>query len=368
MQNAQKLSYVFLTRELQPISIDFTRLLNILYLLYLVNVEMNHIKWIYYSGDESITIAGLKNLEKVSSDIFPEIQTRTKKESIKWTMEWEHDFHYKLLLIKSKPYLIYYMGNLDLLNQPILWIVGPRMHSSYATEVLTRLFALAPSYSFATISGLAPGVDQLCHRFSLEKWIPTIAVLGWWFNHFLSWADRERIQKIIANGGLVLSEFKLFQEPQTYTFPQRNRIIAGLADVIFLPEAGAKSGSLITANFAIDMGKPVYGVPNNIFATTSTGVNQLLASWEAQAVTDIQIFLESFFPKKVTAQVIKTLPNLSPDEQTLVSFLSTQTTCSLTDFLRIGSLSSQDIISSLTLLEMKSYIIQDSPGVYKMAI
>lgn len=329
---------------------------------------MNHNKWLLYSGDESITIAGLKNLEKVSSDIFPEIQARTEKESIKRTIEGEDDFHYKLLLIKSKPHIIYYMGNIDILNYSILWIVGPRMHSSYATEILTKLFALAPSYHFATISWLAPGVDQLCHRLSLQKGIPTIAVLGWWFRHFLSWRDRELIQEIVTNGGLVISEFRLFQEPQTYTFPQRNRIIAGLSDVLFLPEAGAKSGSLITANFAIDMGKPVYGVPNSIFVTTSTGINQLFASWQAQAVIDIQLFLESFFPKKSAAQVVKELPNLSADEQTLVRFLSTQTTCSLTDFLSIGSLSSQEIISLLTLLEMKEYVIQDSPGVYKLSI
>ncbi|MCX6822803.1 MAG: DNA-processing protein DprA [candidate division SR1 bacterium] len=188
---------------------------------------MNHNKGLLYSGDESITIAGLKNLEKVSSDIFPEIQARTEKESIKRTIEGEDDFHYKLLLIKSKPHIIYYMGNIDILNYSILGIVGPRMHSSYATEILTKLFALAPSYHFATISGLAPGVDQLCHRLSLQKGIPTIAVLGGGFRHFLSGRDRELIQEIVTNGGLVISEFRLFQEPQTYTFPQRNRIIAG---------------------------------------------------------------------------------------------------------------------------------------------
>ena len=330
--------------------------------------RMDHNKWILYSGEESITVTALKDLTNIPSDIFPEIQSWTQEQSIQRTIEWEADFHYKLLLIKSKPYIIYYMGNLNLLDLPILWIVGPRMHSSYATEILTKLFALAPSYNFATISWLAPGVDQLCHRLSLEKGIPTIAVLGWWLKHFLSWGDRELIQEIVSKGGLILSEFKLFQEPQTYTFPQRNRIIAGLADLMFLPEAGAKSGSLITANFALDMGRPVYGVPNNIFVTTSTGINQLLASWQAQAVVDIQVFLESFFPKKDIVHVVKTLPNLSADEQTLVSFLSTHSTCSLTDFLRIGSLSSQDIISLLTLLEMKAYVIQDSPGIYKIAI
>lgn len=242
------------------------------------------------------------------------------------------------------------------------------MHSSYATDVLTRLFALAPGYRFATISWLAPGVDQLCHRLSLQKWIPTIAVLGWWLKWFLSWSDRELIQQIVASGGLVISEFKLDQQPQHYTFPQRNRIIAWLADVIFLPEAGAKSGSLITANFALDMKKPLYGAPNNIFSITSAGVNQLIASWAAHAVTDIQQFLDSCFVRQDSIQAVKNLPDLSAHEQLLISFLSEKNICSLTDFLRLDSFSSQEIISLLTLLEMKNYVVQDSPGMYKIVI
>ena len=313
-----------------------------------------------------MTIAAMQTLENIPDNVFPELQTWTQEQGVQRTIEGEVDFHYKLLLIKSKPHIIYYMGNLELLNQPILWIVGPRMHSSYATEVLKKLFTLAPGYAFVTISWLAPWVDQLCHKMSLEKGIPTIAVLGWWFKHFLSWADCKLIHEIVASGGLVISEFRLHQQPQTYTFPQRNRIIAGLSDVVFLPEAGSNSGSLITANFALDMHKPVYWVPNTIFASTSTGVNQLISLWLVQPVVDIQQFLETCFPKKNVEQVVQTLPDLSPDEQLLISFLSEKTICNLTDFLGLGSFSSQEIISMLTLLEMKRYIVQDSPGAYKI--
>jgi len=329
---------------------------------------MDHMKWIVYSGDESMTISTLMSLDDSVDDVFPELQSWTQEHWVQWTIEWESDFHYKLLLIKTKPHIIYYMGNLDLLNQPILWIVWPRMHSSYATEVLTKLFALAPGYAFATISGLAPGVDQLCHRLSLQKWIPTIAVLGWWLQWYLWNWNRKLIQQIVDNGWLVLSEFKLNLQPQLYTFPQRNRIIAGLADVVFLPEAGANSGSLITANFALEMKKPVYGVPNTIFSSASTGVNQLISSWVVKPVVDIQQFLDTCFTKTSFAQSIVMLPDLTQEEQTLISFLWEKQTCSLTDFLSLGSFSSSEIISLLTLLEMKECICQESPGVYKLNI
>ncbi len=330
--------------------------------------EMEHVRWIVYSWEESMTASAMMALDGLPSDIFPELQSWAQEQWVHRTIEWEQDFHYKVLLIKSHPHIIYYMGDLSLLDEPILWIVWPRMHSGYATDILTKLFALAPNYAFATISWLAPGVDQLCHRLSLQKWIPTIAVLGWWLKWFLSSWDRELIQDIVTSGGLVISEFKLNQMPQQYTFPQRNRIIAWLSDIVFLPEAGAKSGSLITANFALDMDKPLYGVPNNIFSITSAGVNWLIASWVAHAVTDIQHFLDICFVRQDSVQVTKNLPDLSSDEQTLLSFLWEKQTCSLMDFLGLGSFSSQEIMSLLTLLEMKQYVIQDSPGVYKLFV
>lgn len=328
--------------------------------------KMEHRKWIVYSWEEVMPIAEIMALENVPSDTFSDLHAWTQEQGVQWTIEGELDFHYKLLLIKSHPHIIYYIGDLSLLDQPILWIVWPRSHSSYATDVLTKLFTLAPSYQFVTISWLAPGVDQLCHRLSLQKWIPTIAVLGWWLKWFLSWSDRDLIQQIVASGGLVISEFKLNQQPQHYTFPQRNRIIAWLSDIVFLPEAGAKSGSLITAQFAMDMHKPLYWAPNNIFSITSAGINHLIASWAAHAVTDIQQFLDGCFVRQDAIQAGKNLPDLSADEQLLFSFLSEKHICSLGDFLSFGSFSSQQIISLLTLLEMKSYVVQESPGVYRL--
>jgi len=326
---------------------------------------MDDMKWILYSGDESITLSKLMTIENIQPDIFPDLQSWLQRQWIHRVMEWEQDFHYKLSLIPSKPRLIYYMGDITVLDQPILGIVWPRQHSSYATDVLSKLFSLAPGYAFVTISGLAPGVDQWVHTLSLQKWIPTIAVLGAWFHHFLSRKERHLIQQIVSQGGLVISEFKIYQWPQSYTFPQRNRIIAWLSDKLLLPEAGEHSGSLITAQFALDMGKAVYGVPNNIFSSTSQGINQLIASWLAHAVTDMQAFLDLSFTPQNHKPSVCDMPDLSTDEQLLIASWWDRQTCTLMDFVHTASFSSSQIISLLTLLEIKWYVCQDSPGTYK---
>lgn len=329
---------------------------------------MDHMRWIMYSGDEALVMSELMTLDPLPDDIFPQLQSWMQDQWIRWTIEGEDDFHYKRSLIKTRPRLIYYMWDISLLDHHILWIVWPRKHSSYASDVLTRLFTHAPRYALATISGLAPGVDQLVHTLSLQKWVPTIAVLGAGFHHFLSQGDRYLIQQIVANGWLVLSEFKIHQKPQSYTFPQRNRIIAGLSERLLLPEAGDHSWSLITAQYALDMGIPVYGIPNSIFSPTSVGVNDMISAWRAQAVTDVATFLDKRFLPKDVWPLQRTLPQLSSDEQLLVSVWWEKETCTLTDFLSVGSLSSSSIISLLTLLEIKNYISQPSPGVYKLLI
>jgi len=117
------------------------------------------------------------------------------------------------------------------------------------------------------------------------------------------------IENIVAHGGLVISEFKLFEQPTNYTFPQRNRLIAGLADLLFLPEAGEKSGSLITVDFAIAMKKSVYATPNSLFAPTSSGILQYIETGSVKPIFDLQKFLTNHF----TSQDISSRPLLTVD-------------------------------------------------------
>lgn len=140
---------------------------------------------------------------------------------------------------------------------------------------------------------------MMCHEMSIASSIPTIAILGGWLEYFMKSGSREIINSIVDHGGLVLSEFDLDKKPEKYTFPQRNRIVAGLAECVFLPEAGQKSGSLITADFARQMHKPVYGAPSSMFSLSSQGLHQYMQEWLITPVSDFGWMLGKYFGKKV---------------------------------------------------------------------
>ena len=97
---------------------------------------------------------------------------------MKYVVQGIERYHYKLSLVKSPPYVVYYEGNFDVLDKPLLAIVGPRLKSDYADQVLSNLFAILQRYDIVTISGLADGVDWLVHNLSIQYGIPTIAVIG----------------------------------------------------------------------------------------------------------------------------------------------------------------------------------------------
>lgn len=132
---------------------------------------------ILYSLDHTITKQQLQDKEDVLYDQqrYTKIQERVDEEQIHAIFASEHP---RFSGIKPQPYIIYYLGDISLLDKNILGIVGPRKMSEYGKKVIETLFSYAEGYDMVTVSGMAEGVDQLCHTLSCEKNIPTIAVLG----------------------------------------------------------------------------------------------------------------------------------------------------------------------------------------------
>ena len=212
------------------------------------------------------------------------------------------------------------MGDISVLDRQILAVVWPRKISEYGKKVVWHLLEQIWHYDLVTISGLADGVDMICHTGSLDHHVPTIAILGGGIHHFLQWEKRHIIDRIIAHGGLVISEYKLDAKPTHYTFPQRNRVIAGLAHTILIPEAGIDSGSLITANYALSYHKPVYGVMNSIFQTNSSGLLDYIQQWLIKPIYQIEYMLKQHFISKQDSQSqshIQTIPNLDHIQQSV---------------------------------------------------
>ena len=345
--------------QIERISVCFTRT------FIWKRLMMQH-EAILYSLDPKVSISWLQDFVDYDENKYSKLQDRLSENNVWAIMMSDQDFHHKFLPIRPRVNIIYYMGDISLLNRKILGIVWPRQMSSYGKKVLEALFTSSQNYDFITISGMAEGVDQLCHQLSRENNIPTIAVLGWGLWRYLKRPERTLIEQIVADGGLVISEFKLWERPTHYTFPQRNRLIAWLADVLFLPEAGENSGSLITVDFAIAMKKPVYATPSSIFSPTSAGILQAMETGRVQPIFDLQNFLATHFTSKHTSSRPKTTISLTDQEQAFLWHLSLNQGIEIHSLVKTSWVALQEAIQLLTLLEIKWLVVQEEPGRYML--
>src|SRR5688500_5108427 len=166
-------------------------------------------------------------------------------------------------------------GDVDALRAPSVAIVGSRAASPYALEVARRLGADLARRNVTVVSGMARGVDSAAHRGALEGDGATVAVFGCGVDVIYPSEHRRLAERIIERGALV-SEFPPGTPPLKYNFPQRNRIISGLSLAVVIVEAAEGSGSLITADFALEQGRTVLAVPGNVLGGRNFGAHALL--------------------------------------------------------------------------------------------
>lgn len=319
---------------------------------------------LHYSAQEALTLWNLKK-KNFNSDIeTSKIQTYCEKHQIWCIVQWDNAYPQRLMDDSQAPFLLYYQGNLSLLEEKILGIVGPRQPSEYGIQVLELFFEKASNFQLVSLSGFAKGVDQKTHQLSLLHNIPTIAVLGWGFQHYLRSSDRWFLAEIINQWGLILSEFKLWFQPTKRSFPQRNKLIAKLSEILFLPEAREKSWSLITAEFAYTMGKPIFSVPAPIFSPQSAGVFAKMNEQKIQLITDFDACLQKHFPQKgAVLQIEKT--SLTDRQIELLQYLEKQGDSSLESLLAYTHLSYGELLQELTFLEIDKKIQEIWPWIYR---
>ncbi|WP_018658790.1 DNA-processing protein DprA [Allofustis seminis] len=229
-----------------------------------------------------------------------EIQAHYHKKGIKWLTILDDLYPKELSAIFSPPLLLFYCGNVQLLSLPNkLAVVGPRKCSDYglrACDLVLRHFI--HHYKKAPIvSGLAAGIDTHAHQLALEYQAPTIAVLGTGLDKFYP-KRNQKLQQYLMKNQLVLSEYPLQSKPLKHHFPYRNRIIAGLCRGVLIAEAKQRSGSLITASYALDEGRDVFAIPGDIFSLTSRGTNHLIQQG-AICVADEQTVIEEWDLQKI---------------------------------------------------------------------
>lgn len=190
----------------------------------------------------------------------------------------EPKYPQKLINIDNSPYILFYKGDIERLEDDSkkLSIVGSRRATHYGKNIVDIICKELKNYDVQIISGMAKGIDGIAHRSSLDNDIYTCAILGSGVNVIYPKENFKLYEDILNRGGCVVSEFLPDKSPEKHNFPQRNRIISGMSDLILVIEAGERSGSLITASTALEQGRDVMAVPGSIFSMESKGCNKLI--------------------------------------------------------------------------------------------
>ena len=225
--------------------------------------------------------------------------------------------------IPQPPKVVYVEGTLpDPTEQIYLTVVGSRNYTRYGKEACETLIAGLAGYPFVIVSGLALGIDAIAHRAALNANLPTVAVPGSGLDRSVLYpsANRELANEILNRGGALLSEFEPTFRATIYSFPQRNRIMAGLSRGVLIVEARERSGTLITARLALDYNRDLFVVPSSIFAQGVAG-SQWLMKQGATPVTSAHDLLDAY-GLALTPAPKASLENLSPYEQRILDLLS----------------------------------------------
>jgi DNA processing protein len=257
------------------------------------------------------------------------------------------------------------MWDVSVLDRQMIAIVWPRMPSHYGKKIVWHIVDQLAGYDVATISGLADGIDMLCHHRSLDLQIPTVAVLGGGIHYFLTREKRSLIDRIVGQWWLIVSEYKLDAKPTNYSFPQRNRLIAWLSHLMILPEAWIKSGSLITADYGISFHKPVYGVMNSIFQPSSAGLLSYIQQWLIKPLYDVSTVLDQYcHPKHHDHPNSPQDIHLDDTQQQIYQYISQHPKCQIHDILAQTGINIGDLQTALAYLEMYDLVSQPKVGIY----
>ncbi len=214
-----------------------------------------------------------------------------EKEGIDYVFYLDAEYPPRLHHLPDAPLLLYTKGNINLNPERSIAIIGTRKPTVYGKSVAEEIIETLIPYDSTIISGLAYGIDIAAHRCCLKLGIPTIGVMGSGMGNIYPDSHLPVAQKMMENGG-ILTEFNYETGPDAVNFPMRNRIVAGLCDVLVVIESGVKGGSMITAALANDYNKDVAAVPGRKIDRSSAGCNHLIKHQQAHLIESGEDLIE----------------------------------------------------------------------------
>lgn len=252
-------------------------------------------------------------------------------------------------------YLFYYMGNIELVNNFSISIIGSRKPTKYGEFVANKFSSELSRAGVVIVSGFAQGIDSISHKGATDGKGKTIAVLGTPLNNIYPKSNTSYAKEIIESGNLIISEFKPFTETLPFHFVQRNRLISAISEGLLVVEAGEKSGTLTTVDFALEQGKVVFAVPGNVNSINSVGTNKLIKSG-AKIVTETEDILEEYVDYIIKPSVEKTEIDLSEREKIVYDILAEKGLLTCEEIAILTNQNIKHIMGIVSVLELKEII------------
>ncbi|MBT9778298.1 DNA-protecting protein DprA [Clostridium sp. MCC353] len=282
---------------------------------------------------------------------------------IRFLTPWDQEYPDRLTHIYGKPVGIYVKGKVPESTRPSVAVIGARNCTSYGKQAAEYFGKALSRYGIQIISGLARGIDGAGQWGAVKEGKDTYGVLGCGINICYPKENYGLYEAILENGGII-SELPLGEQPNPRNFPQRNRIISGLADAVLVIEAKEKSGSLITVDYALEQGKEIFALPGRATDALSTGCNQLIKNG-ANVVTSPSDLIEYFGLKqeKILRLHEKNVNGLAKKEKMVYSCLDLQPKF-LEQIVKECGLAPSECMSILMGLELGGYILQTTGNYY----
>ena len=291
-----------------------------------------------------------------------EVYERFLASGARLTTVFDDDFPKKLRNISDPPIILFYKGDISAAQGICVAMIGSRRSTAYGTAVGEMLSQEVAAKGICVVSGMARGIDTVCHDGAMKVGGKTIAVLGSGVDVVYP-RENTKIYQRICEAGAVVSEQPLGASPEAKNFPMRNRIISGICEGVVVIEAGEKSGTLITAGYAADQNRDLFAVPGPIISSNSKGTNELIRQGCKIVTSARDIWSEYIKETETVLPVLKAgiCAELSEEESDLLRLLILPVHFDQL-VLHLG-ISAAQLATRLTMWEMDG-IVKQLPGKY----
>ena len=323
------------------------------------NIEEIHLRFLNFleSRDVDTILRSKKEWE------IEKCWEKLQEQGIRMIPYFSEEYPKKLTNISQPPYALYVKGSLPRENQVSVAIVGARRCTHYGEQIALEYGEALASEGIQIISGLARGIDGAGQRGALNAGGATYGVLGCGVDICYPRENIGLYMDIQQKGGII-SEQIPGQPPLPAYFPERNRIISGLADVVLVIEAKEKSGSLITADMALEQGKDVYALPGPVTSSMSQGCHRLIRQGAGILISPEDLLIELGINIVNQGQIIDKNEKVLESTENMVYSCLGLFPKGMSQLLEETGLNVQELLERLITLEMKGYVKEISKNYY----